>query len=319
MELPRRNFLTSLGGLVAASALPSFAADDPKIFPARGRFERLELSYQHIHLGLKEPFSILHISDTHLTACDAREPDKADFAAKRQQTFGGCQEESLRDSLAWAKNNVDYVVHTGDLIEFQTEANYDLVRKYFGETAGTMFGAPGNHEYQRRIKEEGIRNTDEYNALSRATLNKVFPYDVTFQSTVVKGVNFICLEQVYGFVLPSQVARFKDEVKKGLPIILCMHVPFFSDHIWRSSMKFWRNAGRKFRMTEVPAAVGDYKRQLEDPVTRDFLAYLKQEPLLRGILCGHLHIDVQDRFSPTAMQYVVGGNFIPHGEEILFT
>ena len=41
--------------------------------------------------------------------------------------------------------------------------------------------------------------------------------------------------------------------------------------------------------------------------------------LLKGILAGHLHITVQDRFSPTAMQYVVGGNFMFHGQEITFS
>jgi hypothetical protein len=48
----------------------------------------------------------------------------------------------------------------------------------------------------------------------------------------------------------------------------------------------------------------------------DFAAYLKAQPLLKGILAGHLHIDIQDRFSPTAMEFLVGGNFLFHGEEI---
>ena len=30
-------------------------------------------------------------------------------------------------------------------------------------------------------------------------------------------------------------------------------------------------------------------------------------------------IAVQERFSPTAMQYVVGGNFMFHGQHVLFT
>ena len=36
-------------------------------------------------------------------------------------------------------------------------------------------------------------------------------------------------------------------------------------------------------------------------------------------LGGHLHLTVQERFSPTAMQYVIGGNFLFHGQEVLFT
>ena len=51
----------------------------------------------------------------------------------------------------------------------------------------------------------------------------------------------------------------------------------------------------------------------------DFIAYLKGERLLKAILAGHLHITVQDRFSPTAVQYVVGGNYGFVGQEVLFT
>ena len=39
-------------------------------------------------------------------------------------------------------------------------------------------------------------------------------------------------------------------------------------------------------------------------------------PLLKGLLTGHYHFDVQDRFSPTAVEFLVGGNFLFHGEEI---
>ena len=54
-------------------------------------------------------------------------------------------------------------------------------------------------------------------------------------------------------------------------------------------------------------------------MTRDFIAYLKGGKLLKGILAGHLHITVQERFSPTAVQYVVGGNFLHHGQQVFFT
>ena len=32
-----------------------------------------------------------------------------------------------------------------------------------------------------------------------------------------------------------------------------------------------------------------------------------------------LHISVQDRFSPTAMEYVTGANFMFHGQEVMFS
>ena len=318
----RRDFLRlsalGAGTVVATSALPSFA-DDPSVFPKRGTAERLVLAYQHIHIGLKEPFSILHISDTHLSAAYPTEADGADkmkSMARRTCTFGGRQEEALRDSLAWAKDNVDYVLHTGDLIDWQSEANFDLVKKYYGST---MFGSMGNHEFYTYLPGEKHTWQEPFKERSWRLLKENYPIDARFSAKVINGVNFICIDDVFGTVQPDQVERFRAEAGKGLPMILCMHVPFHTPAIWRASAKFWRRSGQFGAASVAPDARGDYKRQLEDPVTRDFIAYLKGEPLLKGILTGHLHITVQDRFSPTAMQYVVGGNFMFHGEEVLFT
>ena len=313
----RRQFLKGCGGLVAVSALPTLA-DDASVFPQRGKFERLVLAYQHIRAGATKPFSVLHISDTHFTAAYAHEDaKKQELKLRRTRTFGGRQEEALRDSLAWAKDNVDYVLHTGDMIDWQSEANFDLVRKYYGEQ---MFGSVGNHEYSRNMGLDGKEAHGR--AWREATLDRIraaYPFDPMLSAKVVNGVNFVCIDDVDGSVTAGQVDRFAAEVKKGFPIILCMHVPFFTDEIWLAHEKFWRSCGRRFTQAAVPECRGDYQMQKTDSVTREFIAYLKSEKLLKGILCGHLHITVQDRFSPTAMQYVVGGNFMFHGEEVLFT
>ena len=174
--------------------------------------------------------------------------------------------------------------------------------------AGSTYLPGEKHTWQEPFKERSWR-----------LLKENYPIDARFSAKVINGVNFICLDDVFGTVQPDQVERFRAEAGKGLPMILCMHVPFHTPAIWRASAKFWRRSGKFGAASVAPDARGDYKRQLEDPVTRDFIAYLKSEPLLKGILTGHLHITVQDRFSPTAMQYVVGGNFMFHGEEVLFT
>lgn len=316
LNVSRRAFLGSLGGLIAASALPSIAADDPSVFPRRGGFERLVLAYNHIHIGLAKPFSVLHISDTHFTSAYPHENEKKQKLRQiRTQTFGGRQEEALRDSLAWAKKNVDYVIHTGDLIDWQSEANFDLVKKYFG---GAMFGSMGNHEYSQSMWLDKETPTEANKAATAGRIQQAYPFDIHFDARVVHGVNFVSMDSVYGYVTPEQVERFRAEVKKGLPIVLCQHVPFFTESIWRANRKFW-TVDRPFTNAAVPTASGDYQKQLTDPTTKAFIADLKKEPLLKGILAGHLHITVQDRFSPTAMEYVVGGNFMFHGEEILFT
>ena len=318
MNISRRNFLTGVGGLVAVSRLPSFA-DNPAVFPERGKFERLQLAYQHVSAGATAPFSILHISDTHLTEAypdEANAADKLRSKERRTRTFGGRQEEALRDSLAWAKENVDYVLHTGDLIDWQSQANFDLVKKYYG---GAMFGSMGNHEFYTYLPGEKYTGQEAFKERSWPLLKDAYPVDPRFHAQTVNGVNFVCLDGVFGTVQPDLVEKFKAEAKKKLPIVLCMHVPFFTDGIWRCDYQYWNGVNKKYRNAAVPDARGDYKRQQTDPTTRDFIAYLKEEKLLKAILAGHLHITVQERFSPTAVQYVVGGNYGFVGQEVLFT
>ena len=63
----RRKFLKgafAAGGIIATSRIP---------LHARGDHEQLSLAYSHIKAGATKPFSILHISDTHLTFADPDE------------------------------------------------------------------------------------------------------------------------------------------------------------------------------------------------------------------------------------------------------
>lgn len=311
----RKDFIAGLGGLFAVASLPTCGEDNPAVFPERGKSARLNLSYAHISAGATEPFSILHISDTHLTAAYPDEGEKViAFHERRRRTFGGRQEEALRDSLDWARDNVDYVLHTGDLIDWQSRANFDLVRKHFG---AQMFGCLGNHEY--RSSDLKYIPKEDAKARCRDAVAAVYPFNVRFFAKTVNGITFVTLDNVFGTVQPDQVEMFKAEAAKGRPIILCTHVPLHTPAIWRFQKQYWGCIGKKFRFAQVPEPLGDCHRQLTDTVTRDFIDYLKGEPLLKGILAGHLHITAEDRFSHTATQYLVGGNYGFCGREVLFT
>jgi len=319
----RRDFLKALAGsgaLLATSQLPTFGKDDPSVFPQRGKYERLMLGYIRIDAGATKPFSVLHVSDTHLTSAYPNESlNKQRLALWRTRTFGGRQEEALRDSLAWAKENVDFVLHTGDLVDWQSEDNFDQAR---AALEAIDLASVGNHEYtpEMWMSEPKCTNDEAYKALTGGELKKGFgDRDLSFSAKTLNGVTFVTVDDVYGTVTDVQVERFRAEAKKGLPIILCMHVPFYTDHIWTAHEVFWKRSGGKYTTAAVPEARGDYAAQLRDKTTQDFISYLKTEPLLKGILAGHLHIDVNDRFSPTAMEYVVGGNFMFHGQQVLFS
>ena len=321
-SLNRRDFIRAAAGggaVVATSALPAFGGDGTADFSRRGWSQRLSLAYGRIKAGAEKPFSLLHISDTHLTAAyDDEEPKYVRLRNSQTPSFGGMQEEALRDSLAWAKKNADLVVHTGDIMDWQSRANFDLVRKYFG---AEIFGAIGNHDYFYSTWEVPYTENEAYKRDTAEKLRKIYPFDISFAAKVFNGVNFISIDNAYGTVTPEIVERFHDEVKKGLPIILAQHVPVYTPFIKLANRKYWSN-GRRLdlgfaRETLTSVDNQQHKNQLEDKTTADFIAYLKTEPLLKGILAGHVHFTVQERFSPTATQFVVGGNYLFQGEEIV--
>ncbi len=296
----RREFLKgalAVGGIVATSRLP---------LHARGNYEQLSLAYAHIEAGAAKPFSVLHISDTHLTFANPDEPEEVqDYRRIRTELFGCRQFEALKDSIRWAKINADYLIHTGDLMDFVSEGNLIAVREAYGPDAGNVFGSIGNHEYWSPAKPRPTH------AECFAKCAKAYPYNLNFGSQVINGVNFVSIDDAHDDVTPAQVEAFAKEVKKGLPIILLMHVPFYTPRIIEATRKYWK-WNSKFR-NEPPKPLAFGKTGSE------FIKYLKSEPLLKGILAGHEHITIEERFSPTAVQHLVAGNFAFAGREVLFT
>ena len=275
----------------------------------------LAVSYAHIEVGAEKPFSVLHISDTHLTeAFDDEEESIRDFAEQRAFTFCGRQWEALTASVDFAGRFADLIVHTGDLIDFASEGNMAAVRKFYEIAGNGVVFAPGNHEWQWHGADR-----DLYSERAMAMCRAAYPCDLSISSKVVNGVNFVAMDDSVADVQgrpgisEEQAEAFAREVEKGLPIVLCLHVPFFTPDVWKTFCQYWRN--RDCRFTDAFPAE---PKKLND-ITEDFVAYLKTEPLLKAILSGHEHYSLDERFSPTATQFLVAGNYAGAVRHLLIT
>ena len=137
-------------------------------------------------------------------------------------------------------------------------------------------------------------------------------------------MNFVAIDDVYYNVTEAQHALFAKEVEKGLPIVLLCHVPFYGPKLYDYVMKATKNkcayvTGAPLACTSTYEAGKTYPagqewryrsvQQKTDKPTADFIAWLKEQKLLKAILCGHLHHFFKERFSPTAMQYVCSATF----------
>ncbi len=279
--------------------------------------KELKIERVSVDLGLEKPFRAFHISDTHLCLADERENQrKLNLAAGRRNYFGN-SEEYLDASLAYAQKNSLLLFHTGDLIDFVSEKNLEAAENRFA--GRNCFVSSGNHEFSQYVGE--AKEDAAYKAQSFARVQKAFPNDLTFCSRIVNGVNFVALDDVYYDFTASQLAQFKEEVKKGLPIIMLCHVPLYTPELYDYSMS--REAGCAY-VTGAPAekvaVYSNHRReqQTANESTVEFMSWLREQPLVKAIFCGHLHYFWQGQFSRHTRQYVVAANYCGKAYEIEF-
>ena len=303
--LDRRQFLLCGGaGLLATAALrPSRAR------AAVAGFQPLNVRRYAVEVGAIRPFSVLHVSDTHFAFCDGRDNErKIKLAASR---FGEMAraEHYLDEALRLAEREQMMFVHTGDLIDFTSQANFDMVR---GHLVGIdSLVCAGNHEFSQYVGE--AKEDAVYKAASYAEVQKHYPNDLTFFSREVHGVNFVAVDNVYYDFTEAQLALMEKEIAKGLPIVILCHVPLYSEALHARLLA--AQSGKCAYMCGTPdALLGSdpvrVEQQRANAATKAFVERLRKEPLVKAILCGHVHCPETDRFSPTAMTYVAGANYL---------
>ena len=145
--------------LVAVAAAAACAAEPEPYRP----LPPLALTDLTVRIGLPKPFSVLHVSDSHVTRIDSRDPAALrDFALKRSRMGRGWGDYYLDEAVALARRERMTVVHTGDLIAFCGEACLE----YAGRRLRTddILACVGNHEYWLG---EGLRDVKANRHASR--------------------------------------------------------------------------------------------------------------------------------------------------------
>ena len=260
-----------------------------------------------ICVGATAPFSLLHVSDTHLTLADERDDErKLQTADRRQETFPTA-ESDFREILRIATEEKKTVVHTGDLIDFVSEKNLDMAREMTERI--DLFMVAGNHEFTLYVGD-AVENA-AYRAISFDKVQAAFNNPLRFVARVMNGVNLVAIDNSYYRFEEWQLAALKDEVEKGLPILLFMHDPLYTEEYYEFSIE-GKEKGTPAYLVAVPEEkMSDYSekrfaQQRADAVTRETVEYIKSQPLIRGVFVGHIHRDFEAPLSPTAIQYATG-------------
>ena len=325
--MKRREFLRLSGGLFLASQLPMFL--NAKTEDAKEVVGMKEIRKIRIEVGASKPFSALHLSDSHFTRVDGRDNERKHKLAQGRSKIFPKAEAYFDAAVNYAREKDLLLLHTGDLIDFVSAANLDYVKERLGED--NWFVSAGNHEYSQYVGE--AREDAAYRAQTYPQVQAAYPNNLNFGSRVIHGVNFVALDNGYYNFTERQQELMKKEVEKGLPIVMMCHVPLYTPEHCKAQLAL--NDGRCAYMTGVPLEITKtYQcdpslpeaeqwrnrsvQQRTDEPTLEFIEWLKKQPLLKAILCGHMHDFYQERFSPTAIQYTVAANYDGSAYEIAF-
>lgn len=255
-----------------------------------------------LKVGVKEPFRVLHMTDTHLTYADMRDGErKVELATRRARSFP-LAEEMLRLASEISKSENVPILHTGDLIDFVSLANLEAVERFVAQN--DCFFATGNHEFSLYVGE--AKEDAAYRNQSLPAVQKVFKNDIRMASRVIGGVNFVGLDNGYYLFELQQLAFLKNEVAKGLPVVLLMHNPLYEPKLH----EFMTQRDACSYLVAVPEelmmgySADRFEQQRADAVTLETVEYIKNETQIKAIIAGHLHKDFEGVFADRIPQIV---------------
>lgn len=266
----------------------------------------MKLIETKLTVGAEKPFRFLHMSDTHFTLADGRDDARKQALSEQRTKWHANAEEISAETEAFARKQALMIAHTGDYIDFVSAANLDRLKRFTDEN--DVFFAAGNHEFSLYVGE--AFEDAAYREQSLARVQACIKNDMRFAARQVCGVNLIAIDNGYYLFEAWQLEALKREAARGLPMLLFLHTPLYDPELYHL-MGVHGCLGEAAYMVATPkelmTAYSDYRRsqQTADAVTLETVEYIKQQPLIRGIFCGHLHDFVSEtRLTDRITQYV---------------
>lgn len=267
-----------------------------------------------VRIGLEKPVRLLHVTDSHLDLADERDDE-----GKRRLTgrMGNPSEKRyLEEQIAYAEENCDLLVHTGDLIDFVSVPNVERAREVVKNER--VFFIAGNHDYSQYVGEAW--EDGAYRMNSYMKMGYGFGVPMFFNSRIVGGVNVVGIDNSYYLFEDWHLWRLKKEAEKGLPIVLAFHDPLFEESLYREHMRRVPNSCTYLVGCDeehlLPYDEFRAVQQRPDGPTLRMIDYIKSEPLIRVILTGHLHFNFESNITPTLVQLVTGGGYLNVAREV---
>lgn len=259
----------------------------------------------YLHIGVKEPFCVLHASDTHIAFADSRETErKLELSARRKKEIPYA-EANLAFLKEKSLNEQRTIIYTGDLIDFVSELNFEKAEEFCNSV--DIFMSAGNHEFSHYLGE--AKEDAAYRNRSLPRVQKIFKNNIRCSSRIIGGVNFVAIDNSYYLFEEEQLDFLKKQTEKEYPVILCVHVPLYTKEFYDFIVN---KDGYPAYLMSVPEELMKnytphrYEQQKQDEITTEAYNFIVNSKNIKAILSGHLHDDFEGRINDDLYQISTG-------------
>ena len=258
-----------------------------------------------INIGIKNPVRVLQLSDTHLTLADMRDGERKVRLAESRSSGFYSAELVLQEAGMLAKELNIPILTTGDISDFVSQANLEFIKAFNDEH--DCFAAAGNHDFSLYVGEAW--EDAEYRNQSLEKVQACYHNDIRMSARIIGGINFIALDNGYYLFEHEHLDFLKREAEKGLPMVLMFHTPLYDRALYDAELQRSPVCAYLVGVPEELMGFYDeyrYKQQKADAITLETMKYIAEQPLVKVILAGHLHVDCEAVFAGRIPQIIVG-------------
>jgi 3',5'-cyclic AMP phosphodiesterase CpdA len=232
--MKRRNFLAgTLAALVLALSCWTIRAEPRVVHLINSRSQSATILLP----GATNSLKVMHITDTHISVRVEQEAEMLKYTERMHKAYTGTRRhfsqdvskttfQYLDDGLQRAKKeHVELLLLTGDIVNFPSPASVEYVCDKLKQTGIPWLYIAGNHDWHY----EGLPGTPE--SLRKTWIEKsLLPFyqgrNPLFYSEVIKGINFVGIDNSTMTVSQEQTEFLKAQLARPEPIILLSHIPY---------------------------------------------------------------------------------------------
>ena len=248
---------------------------------------------------------LVQISDSHIIAVDKtdvvyykKEKERKSFFEREALARTGevhYAEEKLAEAVEYALS-ADLTLFTGDIIEFPTRANVDLMMKHFAPLKNYLYTF-GNHDYL----DSSLPFTPQEQLERNLPLFKsAISNDLEIAIKEVNGINVVLLDNGRFQFNERQYQELKKVFDQGKDVIIGMHIPLFHPDLDQAGLEKVKNA------TDVCGTDKDESKDCyPTKITKAVLDLIKEKhEQVLALLVGHNHFDAVIDYYKDIKMYV---------------